>query len=112
MAKVGDKVLAKDDKFIRNEKSWRRARIGAVIFALIWLYITYVMFRLAPYRGLNKEDVFFSIGWLLFWMVLIDWLNMRIYHIESVKYYRSVMKDQLPGTAVDEHEGTPITPAG
>ena len=112
MATLGDKVLAKDDKFIRNEKSWRRARIGVVIFAVIWLFIVYAVFRSAPYWELNKEDVFFSIGWLFFWMVLIDWLNIRIYHIQAIKYYRNIIKDGLGGTPLAEDEGTPITPVG
>ncbi|HQG04827.1 MAG TPA: hypothetical protein PLB76_00995 [Anaerohalosphaeraceae bacterium] len=86
MEEVNAKIIARDDKLLKNEKSWRRARIGAIILAGIWLFIVYIFFKSMI---LEKEVLIFSIGWLLFWIVLIDWLNLRIWHIESIKYYRS-----------------------
>lgn len=81
------KIVARDDKLLKNEKSWRRARIGVIILAGIWLFILYIFFK--SMHILEKEVLIFIIGWFLFWIVLIDWLNLRIWHIESIKYYRS-----------------------
>jgi hypothetical protein len=88
--KASDKILARDDKLLKNEKSWRRSRIGVVILAVVWLFILYVVLKSSHVLEQEKEALFFAIGWFLFWIVLIDWINLRIWHIESIKYYRSI----------------------
>jgi len=83
--KTSEKIRKRDDKLVKNEKSWRRARVGVVILVLVWLSILYA------FKGEimeNKEGLFSCIGWVLFWIVIFDWLNLRIWHIESIKYYR------------------------
>ncbi len=86
--KTGEKIERRDDRLVRNEKSWRRARVGTVIFILVWLLISYMFFESG--EALKDKEVLFScIGWILFWIVIFDWLNLRIWHIESIKYYRS-----------------------
>jgi hypothetical protein len=80
------------DKLLKNEKSWRRARIGAVILAVVWLLILYTVFKSFQIQEENEKILFFAIGWFLFWIVVVDWLNLRISHIESIKYYRSKEK--------------------
>lgn len=87
-----DKIQARDGKLLKNEKSWRRARVGAVFFAVVWLLSSYMFFK--SYRILEEEKqaLYYSIGWLLFWTILIDCLNMRIRHIDSIKYYRNEKK--------------------
>ena len=79
----------RDDKLLKNEKSWRRARIGAAILAVVWLIILNTVFKSFKAQQENEKILFFSIGWFLFWIVVIDWLNLRIGHIESITYYRS-----------------------
>jgi len=91
--KTGEKIEKRDDRLVRNEKSWRRARVGVVIFILVWLLISYMFFESGEAQE-NKEILFSCIGWILFWMVLYDWLNLRIWHIESIKYYRG-QKEQM-----------------
>jgi len=83
--KTSEKIRKRDDKLVKKEKSWRRARVGVVILVLVWLSILYA------FKGEileNKEWLFSCIGWVLFWIVIFDWLNLRIWHIESIKYYR------------------------
>ena len=84
-----NKILVRDDSLLRKEKSWRRARIGVVILGAVWLLmlISYIISE----RCLVLEQMglsFILMGWMLFWLLLFDWLNMRLRHIESIKYYR------------------------
>jgi hypothetical protein len=76
MEEVNAKITARDDKLLKNEKSWRRARIGLIILAGIWLFILCIFFK--SMHSLEKEELIFVIGWFLFWIVLIDWINLRI----------------------------------
>jgi len=84
--KTGDQIRARDDKLLKNDKSWRRARVGAILFAAVWVICFF---------ALEKTDSDFEaeknayLIWLAFWIVVIDWLNLRISHIESIKYYRN-----------------------
>ena len=82
-----EKIRKRDDKLLKNEKSWRRARVGVVIFMLVWLLISYMLFKSGEAQE-SKELLYSCIGWVLFWIVIFDWLNLRIWHIESIKYYR------------------------
>jgi hypothetical protein len=86
--KNAEKIRKRDDKLLKNEKSWRRARVGAVILAVVWLLIVYVLFNSIPFQEEEEKGLFITIGWLLFWIVIVDWLNLRIRHIDSIKYYR------------------------
>ena len=85
--KTSEKIRKRDDRLVKNEKSWRRARVGVVILMLAWLLTSYMLFKSGETRE-NKELLFSCIGWVLFWIVIFDWLNLRIWHIESIKYYR------------------------
>jgi len=85
--KNGEKIRKRDDKFVKNEKSWRRSRVGVVILLLIWLLISYTLFESNEFHE-DKELLYACIGWVLFWIVIIDTLTLRIWHIESIKYYR------------------------
>jgi len=85
--KACEKIKKRDERLVKNEKSWRRARVGVVIFMLVWLLISYMLFESGKAHD-NKEVLFSCIGWILFWIVIFDWLNLRIWHIESIKYYR------------------------
>lgn len=91
--KDGKKIRARDDILLRNEKSWRRARVGAVILVLVWLVVFFTTFEFS--ETLKEEKEFsFLIGWFLFWLVIVDWLNLKIRHIESIKYYRNKEEEE------------------
>ena len=83
-----DKIRVRDDRLLKNEKSWRRARVGVVILMIVWLFGAYMIFQTGEAQE-NKKLLFSCIGWVLFWIVIFDWLNLRIWHIESIKYYRN-----------------------
>jgi len=85
--KDGNKIQARDDKLLKNEKSWRRARIGALILTVVWALILYTLFK--PPHIMEREGLFAIIGCIFFWLLILDWLNMRIRHIDSIKYYRN-----------------------
>jgi type VI protein secretion system component VasK len=83
------KILKRDDKLLKNEKSWRRARIGAIFFSIIHIIILVTLKRdefLSPEE--QKEALVYMGMWLLFWLLVVSWLNMRLRHIESIKLYR------------------------
>ena len=82
-----ERIRKRDDRLLKNEKSWRRARVGVVIMMLVWLLISFTLFDSIEARE-NKESLYSIIGWVLFWVLIFDWLNLRIWHIESIKYYR------------------------
>ena len=86
--KNGEKIRKRDDKLLRNEKSWRRSRFGALILLLVWLLISYTLFESNEFPA-DKEGLYACIGWVLFWIVVFDWLTLRIWHIESIRYYRA-----------------------
>lgn len=83
-----NKIRGRDDKLLNNENSWRRARIAAVILALFFMLSTYMI---QAEDKLVVQDLLFSSGWLLFWLLIVDWLNMRIRHIASIKHYRKII---------------------
>ena len=85
--KASEKIRKREDRLLKNEKSWRRAKVGVIMLMLFWLLGLYMLFEFGEAQE-NKELLFSSIGWVLFWIVIFDWLNLRIWHIESIKYYR------------------------
>ena len=88
-----NKIQVRDDKLLKNEKSWRRARVGVLIFTVVWLSILYITFKSSSTSKEEKGVLFFLIGWSLFWMLLFDWLNMKIRHIDSIKCYREMISE-------------------
>ena len=80
------KIEKNDDKLLKKEKSWRRARIGAVVFAFVFVFVLFT-----SDSSEDKESLIYSSGWLLFWLLVIDWLNMRIRHITSIKHYKEII---------------------
>ncbi len=84
---TSERIRKRDDRLLKNEKSWRRAKIGAVILILFWIWGIYMFFQ--PGEDFGRNEKFLSVGWLLFWVVMFDTLNLRIRHIESIKYYRN-----------------------
>ncbi len=84
-----EKILKRDDRLLKNEKSWRRARIGATfIFFIIIITIFIIRSDNFTSKDLKIEAMVSITAWCFFWLLIIDWLNMRIRHIDSIKLYR------------------------
>ena len=84
-----EKILKRDDRLLKNEKSWRRARIGATFIFIIILITIFIIRGGNPVsKDQNIEALSSIIAWCFFWLLIIDWLNMRIRHIDSIKLYR------------------------
>ncbi len=84
---TGDRIWLRDDKLLKNENSWRRARVGAILLTIVWVICFWIADRTDS--DLESELKRSLILWICFWIVVIDWLNLRISHIESIKYYRN-----------------------
>jgi hypothetical protein len=98
MVNKEQKIRKRDDKLLKNEKSWRRARIGAICFSIIFFLI---LVGLKSDELLSPEErkeglIVFGI-WVLFWLLVVSWLNMRIGHIESIKLYRKKESEAVKG---------------
>lgn len=87
-----EKILKRDDRLIKNEKSWRRARIGAICLAMIHILILVFVIKEPSILQGEKEGLISLIIWVIFWLLLIDWLNLRLGHIDSIKLYRNKIK--------------------
>jgi len=83
------KILRRDDKLLKNEKSWRRARIGAIFFSIIHILVLVIIKNDELLSQEERKEGLIVFGiWILFWLLVISWLNMRLGHIESIKLYR------------------------
>ena len=79
-----------DDRLLRNEKSWRRARIGAGIILIVYVLCILMMWNDRSIQAeVEIEAYFYMTGWLLFWLLIIDWITARLRHIDSIKLYRT-----------------------
>lgn len=82
-------ILKRESRLLKNEKSWRRARIAA-----IFLFVVSLLSILAFYGDdlISKDERAEALGsvviWSLFWLLIIDWLTLRIWHIDSIHFYR------------------------
>jgi len=83
-----EKILKRDEKLLRNEKSWRRARIGAFFIATIQILVSFLLCNMPSEPG-EKVVLVPEIASILFWLLIITTLNMRLNHIDSIKLYRS-----------------------
>lgn len=84
-----EKILKRENRLLKNEKSWRRARIGATL-----LFIVSLMIILTIYGddSISKDQRAEALGavviWSLFWLLIIDWLTLHLWYIDSIKLYR------------------------
>jgi hypothetical protein len=86
-----EKIIERDDKLVKSEKSWRRARIGAICLGTI--YALFFLTALKERPSFPGEAIrSLAIG-SVFWLVIIDWHNLRLGHIASIKLYRSKMNN-------------------
>jgi hypothetical protein len=89
MVNKEEKIRKRDDKLLKKEKSWRRARIGA-IFLSIFHVLVLVMLQFDKF-SLPKGQKKFIVGvgiYTLFLFFVVSELNLRLGHIESIKLYR------------------------
>jgi len=82
-------IIKREDRLLKNEHSWRRARIGAIFLSGIFI----VAFLAIFWNDLISRDEAIksltALGiWCLFWLLLIDWLSLRIQHIDTINFYR------------------------
>jgi hypothetical protein len=93
-----ERIRRRDNRLLKNEKSWRRARIGAIGLAILSIF-TLVLLKHMELMSQEelKEEFYASLASVLFWLLIVSWLNMRIWHIESIKLYRK----QINGEMVD-----------
>ncbi len=82
-----EKIRKRDNHLLKNEKSWRRARIGAICLAIIFIIIPLILKKQLLQEN-SKEGLYSFIVWVVFWLFIVDWLNLRIGHIDSIKLYR------------------------
>jgi hypothetical protein len=82
-------ILKREDRLLKNEKSWRRARIGAVFLFVIFLIIILTIYGDDLISKDEKVETLVAVASsCLFWIVIIDWLTLRIWHIDSINLYR------------------------
>ena len=84
-----ERITRYDERLLRNERSWRRARIGAIFFSVL----SFIAFLFARKDDLIagdslSEELVVSVIWILFWLLIIDWLTLRLRHIDSINFYR------------------------
>ncbi len=86
-------VLRYEDRLLKNEKSWRRARIGAVLLFFVFLITIFIIYGddLMSKDERYESLIVFSI-WCLFWMMIFEILTLRIRHIDSVNIYRKKIR--------------------
>ncbi len=85
-----EKILKRDIRLVKNEKSWRRARVGAICLSIIHILILILMFKEPLLLQEESKEVLVSIvAWVIFWLLIVSWLNLRLGHIDSIKLYRN-----------------------
>jgi len=83
-----EKIRRRDERLLKNEKSWRRARIGAICLAIIYI-VFFLIFNAHPLQEESKEVFSALLYWVVFWGLIVSWLNLRLGHIDSIKLYRN-----------------------
>jgi hypothetical protein len=89
MANREQKIQKRDDCLLKNEKSWRRARIGAIFLFLVFsIMLYYICTDDFLSKDERPEGLAAIVFWFMLWLVIIDTLNLRIRYIDSIKFYR------------------------
>ena len=86
-----EKILKRDIRLVKNEKSWRRARVGAICLSIIHILSLIIIFKEEPLllQEESKEALVSIVAWVIFWLLIVSWLNLRLGHIDSIKLYRN-----------------------
>ena len=84
-----ERILERDSRLLRNEKSWRRARIGAICLSIVNILIFLVLNNDEFLLQEERRESFIVLGILFFfWLLVFSWLNSRLGHIDSIKLYK------------------------
>ena len=86
-----EKIRKRDASLVKNEKSWRRARVGAICLSIIHILIFILMFK--ELQEESKEGLVSIVIIVIFWLLIISWLNLRLGHIDSIKLYRNSLNN-------------------
>ena len=90
MKKPKEVILKYEDRLLKNEKSWRRARIGAVFLFCLCLAILIFIYSDELVSKTEKSEGVIAISiWCFFWVMIFEILTLRIRHIDSVNMYRN-----------------------
>ncbi|MHC4458065.1 MAG: hypothetical protein ACYS0I_13460 [Planctomycetota bacterium] len=86
-----ERIIKQEDRFLRFEKSWRRARTGAIFLAVILTVITFCA-KIWLHEELIEEskdisELVWGIVCLLFIALYCD---LRLQHIDTIKRYRKM----------------------
>lgn len=91
-------ILKHDNRLLKDEKSWRRARIGAGFLFLIFLIALLVIYGDALISADERHQALIAIAiWCFLWLLIIDSLTLRIRHIDSIKLYRENKSNSRQG---------------
>ena len=82
------RIRTRDNRLLRKEKSYRRARAGAILFLVLSMIFAAEVFLERPEIEQLAESDFYTAVSVLFWLIVVDSCNMRIRHIDSIKLYR------------------------
>ena len=95
MSKKGDmesrevRIRKRDERLLKQERSWRRARIGAIFLSIIHILILLVLKNDEFSSIEEKKECYFALGiCVIFWLLIVSWLNLRLGHIDSIKLYK------------------------
>jgi hypothetical protein len=92
-----EKILMGEDRLLRREKSWRRARVGAIA-----LFFIFIVAAIPIYGGdtMSKEEKSKAFNLIVigcvFLLLIIEYMNLRFQHIDSINLYREKLKGQVP----------------
>lgn len=84
-----DKIRKRDERLLKQDRSWRRARIGAIFLSIIHILILFVLKNDEFSSTEEQKECYHALGiWIFFWLLIVSWLNLRLGHIDSIKLYR------------------------
>lgn len=82
-------ILRREGRLLKDEKSWRRARIGAGLLFLIFLIALLVIYGDDLISADERHQALIAIAiWCFFWLLIIESLTLRIRHIDSINLHR------------------------
>ena len=91
MVNQEQKIRKRDDNMLKKEMSWRRARIGAIFISIMNVLglVAILVHKRSEFSSLGEQkEHFVAIGMILFWFLIVSYLNLQLGHIESIKLYR------------------------
>jgi hypothetical protein len=92
------KIRNRDDNLLRNENSWQRARIGAVFLSIIHVLVLIILQCDKFASPEEQRESIIAVGKIiLFWLLIVSYLNMRLGHIDSIKLYRKKEPEAVKG---------------